>query len=457
MTRRALGWLVVAAVLFIAIHAVLASRLGVEDDDDLIINWTWLEILPYALAVVVVLRSRCLDAVTTRRAVIAILVVAAVLRAMVVTILPVSTDINRYIWDGRVQAAGINPYKYIPADPALAGLRDDDIYPEINRKEYARTIYPPFAQMVFFLVTRVSETLNAIKLAMMLFDAVAIWALLRLLRRRRLPPTRILLYAWHPLPIWQFSGDGHVDAIAVAGMCLALLAADAKRPILAGIALGAATLTKFSPVVIGPALYRRWDLKLPLAGLLTLVVLYLPYLGAGSTLFGFLSGYSVEEGYRDGSGLFPWILLKHLVPDLPQGALAFYGPAAALIMGTLALLIAIRRRRDDVDLEGALVLVTAFTFLTSPHYMWYMTWLVPFVCLVPSGAALWLTLAATFMNSIGWPNTLFGGTIVFVPALALAGADVLVRRWSKRFDGVWPGWASGTFGRTRPPRNSDVG
>ena len=46
-----------------------------------------------------------------------------------------STDIFRYVWDGRVQAAGINPYRYIPADPHLAFLRDLDIYPHINRRE----------------------------------------------------------------------------------------------------------------------------------------------------------------------------------------------------------------------------------------------------------------------------------------------------------------------------------
>jgi hypothetical protein len=30
-----------------------------------------------------------------------------------------STDVHRYVWDARVQAAAINPYRYIPADPAL--------------------------------------------------------------------------------------------------------------------------------------------------------------------------------------------------------------------------------------------------------------------------------------------------------------------------------------------------
>ena len=50
------------------------------------------------------------------------------MRALLLFAPPHSTDIYRYIWDGRVQADGINPYRYVPADPALAHLRDAAIY-----------------------------------------------------------------------------------------------------------------------------------------------------------------------------------------------------------------------------------------------------------------------------------------------------------------------------------------
>ncbi len=428
MTRRALGLLVLSALAFIVIHAVLAGRLGDDDDDAVIIAYTWVEVLPYLAAVLVVLRDKALDPATARRAVTGILVVAAVLRAMVVTINPVSSDINRYVWDGRVQAAGINPYRYIPADPALASLRDEEIYPEINRADYAPTIYPPLAQIVFFLVTRVSETLTAMKMAMTLFDAVAIWALLRILRRRSMPPTRILLYAWHPLPIWQFSGDGHVDAIAVACVCLSLLAAEVGRPVLAGVAMGGAALTKFFPVVIGPALYRRWDWKLPLAGFLTVVALYLPYVGVGGKLFGFLSGYSDEEGYRDGSGVFLWLLLKRLAPSLSDRAFAAYAPTAAVLLVAIALAVLFKARRGNVNLGGAVLIAASFSYFSSPHYMWYLSWLVPFLCFYASGAVLWLTLAATYMTAMGWPSTLEGGSFMFLPPLAIAACELFAHR-----------------------------
>src|SRR3954471_11774545 len=85
-----------------------------------------------------------------------------------------STDLYRYIWDGRVQAAGINPYRYVPADPALAALRDAAIYPRINRADYAVTAYPPIAEMFFFFVTRIGESAMTMRLAMMTCEAVII-------------------------------------------------------------------------------------------------------------------------------------------------------------------------------------------------------------------------------------------------------------------------------------------
>ena len=429
MTRRSLAWLVVLATAMLVVHAVLACRF-LEDSDDTIMQFAWIEAVIYALAAWIILRDTGTDAKASRRALAFILVVGTILRLMLVSIDPISTDINRYIWDGRVQAAGINPYLYVPADPHLEALRDEEIYPEINRRDYAPTIYPPLAQMVFFLVTRISETVPAMKAAMVLFEGIGLWAVMRLMAIRNIPSTRILLFAWHPLPIWEFAGSGHVDAIALACVCLALLAAESRRPILAGMALGGATLVKFFPVVVGPALYRRWDWRLPLAGFLTIVALYLPYLGAGKKIFGFLSGYSAEEGLSDGSGFYPIVLLRELVPSVPHALVALYIPFAAVVLAALGIMVLFRRRAGEsgADLAGAFVLATAFMVLTSPHFPWYLTLLVPFLCFMPSWPVIWLTGSATLMYIAGWPPDFWGGSLFYLPFFALLAFDVTKRR-----------------------------
>src|SRR5437879_1635508 len=180
------------------------------------------------------------------RSTLIIVIVLAVLFRLSLLFSPpyLSDDIYRYIWDGRVQAAGINPYRYIPADPALKNLRDQEIYPKINRRDSAQTIYPPVAEVIYFLTTRVSESVTWMKTTMVLFEELVIWAIVQLLASFGLPRQRILIYAWHPLTVWEFAGSGHLDAMIIGFLALALLARRRNAEIATGIALASATLVK---------------------------------------------------------------------------------------------------------------------------------------------------------------------------------------------------------------------
>ena len=384
-----------------------------------------LQAVPYAAAAWLVVRGE--RGGENGRALASILVVGLVMRLLLLPGPPVSTDLFRYIWDGRVQAAGINPYLYLPADAAVSGLRDGVIYPNISRAEYAPTIYPPMAQIVFFLVTRLSEAVVVMKIAVLAFEALAVWTILQLLAARGLPRARILLYAWHPLPLWEFARSGHVDIVAIAFLLLAFLAVERRSPILAGVALGAGALVKYFPVAAGPALYQRWDLRLPAAFAVTVAVLYLPYLGAGAKLTGFLGGYVHEEGIDRGAGIFLWRLLGAVVP-LPDDALALYLPAAALVMAALALFVVLRRQHPGADLAGGMLLAVAFTLLLSPHYAWYFAWLVPFLCFYPVVGVLYLTCAASYLYFSHWPPFVSEGLVIYGPAVLILIAEFAVRR-----------------------------
>ncbi len=352
------------------------------------------------------------------RALVAIVAVGAAMRLCVIAAPPVSTDVHRYVWDGRVQAAGINPYRYVPADDALRPLRDEAIYAYINRGDYAPTIYPPAAQMVFFAVTRISETVTAMKIAMVAFEALAVWAILQLLAARGAPRANILLYLWHPLPAWEFAGSGHLDIIAMALLLLAFVAADRGSPLLAGLALAAGTLVKLFPVMAGPALTRRWDWRLPAAFMVGVAVLYAPYLGVGAKVFGFLGGYVAEEGFADGAGFFLWSVLRAVAP-LPAQAVVFYQAGAAAILVTVALYRWLRPQGDRADTLTATALIFALLCLLSPHYAWYFCWLVPFLCVHPFAAGLYLTAAATYLSVASWPPTLSEGAGIYGIAIAL--------------------------------------
>jgi hypothetical protein len=263
------------------------------------------------------------------------------------------------------------------------------------------------------------------------FEAIAVWALVQLLVIRGQPVTHVLLYAWHPLPLWEFARSGHVDALAIACLMLGFLAAARRSPIWAGAALGAGTLVKYSPIVAAPGLYRRWDWRLPVAFLATVALLYLPYLGAGTKVLGFLPRYIAEEGLDQGQGFFLWRALDYAV-QLPSAAVAYYLAAAAVIMVGLAFVVVMRERKLEPDLLGAMVLGTAFVFLLSPHYAWYFAWLVPFLCFHPSLAVIYLTCAANWLY-LGQASTwLFDGLIIYGGFVVVLAAELLLRRQQRK-------------------------
>ena len=364
-----------------------------------------------------------------RRALVMILLVAVFMRGIALFApQALSTDAFRYVWDGRVQAAGINPYRYIPVDPALSALRDDSIYPNINRADYAHTIYPPTAQIAFLGIERISDSILGMKLAMLAFDMLTISCLIALLRRRGMPTTRVLLYAWHPLPVWEFAGTGHIDALAIGLLMLAFLAASRRAALWTGIALAAATLVKFYPVVVGPALYRRWDWRMPLAFTVTLMLLYVPYLSVGPAVFGFLSGYAQEEGLKSGEGIFLWSLLRSGV-RAPEYAAQYYVPVAAFLLLAVAVWLQFTHRlRTSGTWSAALGLASLFTLLISPHDPWYFTWLVPFLCFRLTAAHVWLTTACTLMYVLPHPTGVAVQSLLYVPFIVLLLLQFFIAR-----------------------------
>jgi hypothetical protein len=328
-----------------------------------------------------------------------ILGLALALRLAILAFPPfLSDDVYRYVWDGRVMAAGINPYRYVPEDPHLAALLDDTVSPNINRSHYARTIYPPVAQASFFAITRLWDSVFGMKAAMIASEAVAAVLTLSLLAAAAAPPERILL---------------------------------------TGAALAAAALVKFFPAVILPACYRRWDWQLPAAFAGVVAAGYLPFLGAGTAVLGFLPGYADEEGFdRSAAGFYLWNALKAVLP-LDQASGLWYLAAAAIAIAALSAAILFVRPVAVSPATGAAVLATAFMLLLSPHYPWYFAWLVVFVVLVPNVSVSWLTLSSfllylvpTGMHIVADTHRLLVESVIYLPFLVLAGLDI--RRYRRR-------------------------
>jgi len=382
-------------------------------------------LLPYVAAVAWIVWRRP----PRRTALVLVVVVAAALRLALVSGEPVlSNDVYRYVWDGRVQAAGINPYRHAPSDPELAFLRDAEIYPRLNRIG-VQTAYPPVAQGLFGGLYRLhGDSIPWTKLAIVLLDLVAIGLLAYLLARARRPPAWALLYAWHPLVVFELAGSGHVEGLAVLLVLAALAAAFSRRAVVTGVLLAAAALVKPYALVLAPAFLRRGrDLPPAVAaGVLTVALAYGPFAGAGLSALGYLPGYLREEGFTSGNRFY----LLGLVDGDPSTALtAVYVVAAVAVLLGVAVSFVLRPPGSTGALaERALLLFSLVWVLSSPTYPWYALLAVALLPLARGavllpGAAIALLAPFLYLHiSIGahpdWPrHVVYGGS-----ALALAGA-----------------------------------
>ena len=317
-----------------------------------------------------------------------ILLTAALFRATMWWSPPtLSEDVFRYVWDGRVQLAGVNPYRYPPAAPELAHLRDP-IHAGINHKEIP-TIYPPVAQLFFYLVAAVRPTPGAMRLGLLLAECGALLLLVRILNQRREDPCRVLLYAWNPLGPVEIAGGGHIDALGVFFLLLALHWLTTGRRWAAVWALSAAFLSKLVPVLALPVFGWRLAGRWPLLWFPVLSALgYWWFADAGAQLFSGLATYLARWRFND--SLFS--VVYHVLRDPGTGWDATALLHTKLICAALLVLaVGLATARCSDPFRAVFAILGAHLLLAPTLHPWYLLWILPFLALFPSPA--WLLLS----------------------------------------------------------------
>jgi hypothetical protein len=192
--------------------------------------------------------------------------------------------------------------------------------------------------------------------------------------------------------------------------------------------LGAAALTKFLPIAVAPALWRRFGWKMPAACVAVIVALYACYISVGWQVLGFLPNYTHEEGLAAGSGFWLLRALGTLFA-VPRWAVWVYLAASGVCLAGLAAVIALRwpvsaAGREIAVGRGVALLAAGLMAAFSPHYPWYYAWLALPCCLWCAPSVLWLSMAPVLLYSDPWHDEILLPTAVFVPALVLAAADL---------------------------------
>jgi len=330
-------------------------------------------------------------------------------------------DIHRYVWDGRVQRLGYNPYVVVPSDPALAGLHTSETR-SLNNPEVPSP-YPAGAQLFFRAVTSIQESTFALKVAFVLCDLAIVFVLLDVLRRTKQAEHWVLAYAWHPLLAIEVGGSGHVDIVGVLLLLVSVAALVRRWRAVAALAFGLAVSVKLLPIVLLPLYWRRVRMRDAALAAIVVGLLYVPFLNHGRIPIGSLGTY--VQRFRFNDPVFA-TLERVAAPQVVTGLAVLVGFLTAIWM----------RRKCAEGSLGAFAWPMAASLLCAPVvYPWYMLWLLP--CIRSTSTVpimIWtLSIIPTYyvwhLRTLGRP-WLVPGWIMMLEygSVAVAAAIIALRR-----------------------------
>ncbi len=277
----------------------------------------------------------------------------------------VDSDMVRYLWDGRVQTLGYNPYSVLPNNPALAHTHVNGSERMPSRND--RTPYPPAAQLFFRLVVTISDSTLAMKLALVLCDLLTMAVLWTWLKTSGRSDWLVLTYAWNPLVVLEVAHSGHIDALGALWIVAAAYWLTTKRGLLATLAFVLAIATKLVPIVLAPLFLGRVRIRHAAAGGLVLAGLYLPFASAGDLPLGAVP--NVVQRVRFNGPVFA-ALSTISFPRMAAGV--------ALVLALAAAVVARRSLRADDPAAWAWPMAVAIA-CAPVIYPWYLLYVTPFL------------------------------------------------------------------------------
>jgi alpha-1,6-mannosyltransferase len=300
-----------------------------------------------------------------KRAIIVGLALAAVWHLLFLRKPPgLDDDIHRYVWDGRVQRLGYNPYVVVPSDPAVAGLHTAETRTLNNAG--LPSPYPAGAELFFRAVTAIHESTAALKTAFVLCDLAVVLILLDLLRSSQQGAHWVLAYAWHPLLATEVAGSGHIDIVGALLLLVSFAALGRRWRTLAALAFALAVSVKLLPIVLLPLYWRRVRMLDAVLGVVVLGMLYVPFIDQERIPVGSLGTYL--QHFRFNDPIFA-ALERVASPQLVVGL--------AVLVGFLC--AACLRSKSETAPEAFAWPMAASLLCAPVVYPWYLLWLLPFL------------------------------------------------------------------------------
>src|SRR5580700_11081146 len=334
-------------------------------------------------------------------------------------------DIHRYLWDGRVQRFGYNPYVLVPGDPAFAGLHTPETR-TLNNPDVPSP-YPAGAQLFFRGVTAIHESIFALKLAFVFCGLAIAVVLLDILHSTGEGAHWVLAYAWNPLLATEVAGSGHIDIVGVLLLVVSVAALGRRWRTIAALAFGLAVAVKLLPIVLLPLYWKRVRVRDAALSAVVVGLLYIPFFNHGRIPIGSLGTF--VQRFRFNDPVFT-TLEGVAAPQLVVGLAVLVGFLTAIWM----------RIKAPALSADAFAWPMAASLLCAPVvYPWYLLWLLPFLrsaSTVP--IIIWtVSIIPTYyvwhLRALGRPWSVPGWIMLLeYGSVAAAGAILAFRRFTPR-------------------------
>ena len=319
-----------------------------------------------------------------------------------------SDDVYRFIWDGRLMEAGINPYAYLPEDLIRSRLADREsfaaLFPQINSPGYY-SLYPPVLQGLFFLAVKCSFGMQALavlnlRLLVLAAECGTFFFLGRILELLRINRDRIFVYAFNPLVIIELSGNVHPESVMIFFLSGALYFLLLRRTSWSAVWFALAVSTKVIPLVLLPLIIRKKGLRTGIAfAALTAVIciaLFVPF--ANPVLLHNLTESFCLYFHQFEFNASIYYLTKWLeCRVMGQETIRYTAIVLPMLStGIILWLSFYLKKKDDwpVVFERALAVLSAYYLFSPVVHPWYLTFPVVLSVFVPFRYALvWSVLA----------------------------------------------------------------
>ena len=313
------------------------------------------------------------------------------IRLSFLTVIPIgSDDVYRYMWDGKVQTSGLNPYLYAPNSDSLNHLHSVLLPASVNHPDI-KTLYFPFSEWIFSLCYHMSgEAVWGYKLLLLFSEIAAIIGLILLTSRLQVPSKFVLLYALCPLSIFQFAIDSHLDELGFPFLIFSILAYLQRKTVLASCLLGLSLSIKPIGLVLLPILIFHehiWKKRILLFFIPALIISFqfIPYLWNSNpleSLFTFAKHWTFNGVVFESLNLYFFNNQKTRL-------------ICALLLGLFLLFLSISKKSLFDKLYLSILLLLLFSPIVHP---WYIAWLLIFLPIMQRWSGILYVVTASLTS-----------------------------------------------------------